>query len=216
MGLGVPTTALAEQFSLPGARKSCRGRSNLPCKVPNPSHANSILPPSTDTNTGTLTSSHGWRKWKKEGGTLLPTHTYTHPTSGNRGGVNNGAGSAANSVQGRVSNPLFPFPFAIWCNYSFWLKSTRSVTPLLNALLKSLGTQPRCSPDSPGIGNHFNAKNKSLLSLVTPSVLAQPLLHPPKEKGREFKRAVWYHPWASGFMLEVEPARGFKKFGGFL
>lgn len=59
MGLGVPTTALAEQFFLPGARKSCTWRSNLSCKVPNPSHANSSLPPSTDTNTGTLTSSDG-------------------------------------------------------------------------------------------------------------------------------------------------------------
>lgn len=57
VGLGVPMTALAEQFFLPGARKSCPGRSNLPCKVENPSHANSNLPPSTDTSTGTLTSS---------------------------------------------------------------------------------------------------------------------------------------------------------------
>lgn len=184
MGLGVPTAALAEQFFLPGARKSCRGRSNLPCKVPNPSHANSSLPPSTDTNTGTLTSSDGWRKWKKEGGPYcLRTHTHTPPQA-IRGGVNNGAGSAANSVQGRVSNPLFPFPFAIWCNYSFWLKSTRSVTPLLNALLKSLGTQLCCSPDSPGIGNHFNAKNKSLLSLVTPSSLGSASATPTKGEGQ--------------------------------
>lgn len=53
------------------------------------------------------------KEMEKGGGALLPTHIYTHPTSGNRGGVNNGAGSAANSIQGRVSNPLFPFPFAI-------------------------------------------------------------------------------------------------------
>lgn len=59
VGLGVPTTALAEQFFLPGAKRSCTGRSNPPCKVPNPSHANSSLPPSTDTKTGTLTLSDG-------------------------------------------------------------------------------------------------------------------------------------------------------------
>lgn len=47
------------------------------------------------------------------GGGGLAAYTHTHPTSGNRGGVNNKAGSAANSIQGRVSNPLFPFPFAI-------------------------------------------------------------------------------------------------------
>lgn len=40
------------------------------------------------------------------------------------------------------------------------MKSTQSVTPLLNALRKSLGTQPRCSPDSLGIGNQFNAKRR--------------------------------------------------------
>lgn len=58
-GLGVPTTACAKPSCLPRARKSCTGRPNLPCKVPNPSHANSSLPPSTDTNTGPLTSSNG-------------------------------------------------------------------------------------------------------------------------------------------------------------
>lgn len=76
LGLGVPTAAWAEPFLLPAARKSCPGKSNLPCKVPNPSHANSNLPPSTDTSTGTLTSSDAWRKWeKKEGPCCL--HTYT-------------------------------------------------------------------------------------------------------------------------------------------
>lgn len=59
-----------------------------------------------------LTSSNRGRKWGKEGGPCC-LHTNTHPTSGDGGGVNNGAGSAANSVQGRVSNPLFPFPLAI-------------------------------------------------------------------------------------------------------